>query len=409
MNASGVHARVWPATPNWSSSYSITYAFKTEITVSRSGREQRSALRRTPRKTLEYTSALSQIDLQNLKRAIWGRQHLSFVAPEEPRFTTLTADVAAGTLTFPLAAVPDWMAEDGMIVLSQDGQLEMLTVEAVDASAKTVTATDFTDFDWRAGARVHYGLSGYIASSMQSTRPTSMAGQFSVVFNGAPASEAFEDQPDADFTLFDGAPVFLKKPNWSEAPSITSAHDVVEVDFDRGAVARFLPIDFGMESRQATYVGRDFVDAEALRKLFFRCRGQFKPFWAPTWEFDIPLRVAVPSGNSSLTVAGWDFHDAFADSTIHQAVFVKWADGTIGYRRIASMSAATLDGAAITTITLASAFTRAIDPKVDMVGWLYLNRFASDELTIEWVTRAVAQTQITFITVEVEPNLSDLS
>lgn len=404
------NTEIWPADPNWANSYSITYSFKTEILTSSSGREQRSALRRTPRKTLEYQATLRLPDLQNLKRLIWGRQHLSFVAPEEPRYTTLTAAAAAGTLTFQLTAVPDWMAVGSMIVLVSGDQREMLTVEAVDAGAKTVTTASFTEFNWGAGARVHYGLSGFISPSLSSTRPTSKAGQFAVVFEGAPASEAFEALPDGDFTLFDGAPVFLKKPNWSQAPAITSMHDIVPVDFGRGAVARFTPVAFGQESRQAVYVGRNFADAEAIRKLFFRCRGRLKPFWAPTWEFDIPVVTVAPPGSAALAVAGWDFFDAFGGSTVHKGIFVMWGDGTVAYRRIAAMAAATDSGGGrITTITLSSPFSRAVNPATDMVGWMYLNRFASDDLTIEWITRTVAQTQIQFTSVEVEPNLADLS
>lgn len=402
-------ARVWPADPNWSSSYSITYSFKTQILTSRSGREQRSALRRTPRKTLEYKATLRLEALQDLKRLAWSHQHLSFVAAEEPRYTALTADVAAGALVFHVAETPDWLVADGMIVLVNDGQREMLTIDSVDTSAKTVTTTSFTEFSWPKGARLHYGLSGFVASSLQSTRPTSMAGQMSVVFEGAPSSEAFEAQPDAAFTLFGGVPVFLKKPNWSQAPAITSLHDVVAVDFGRGAVSRFTPVPFGQESRQAVYVGRNFAEAEAIRKLFFRCMGRLKPFWAPTWEYDIPLLAPVPSGNASMSVAGWDFFDAFGGSTVHKALFVKWADGTVGYRRIAAMAATTSSGGArVTTITLVSAFSKAVNPATDMVGWLYLNRFSSDDLTIEWITRTVAQAQIQYTSVEVEPNLADL-
>lgn len=411
MGVSGVRARVWPADPNWADRYSITYSFKTEILTSTSGREQRSALRRTPRKRLEYQATLRLDQLQNLKRLVWGRQHLSFVAAEEPRYTTLSAAAAAGTLTFLLAAVPDWMTVGSMIVLVSDEQREMLTIESVDAGAKTVTTSSFTEFNWGAGARVHYGLSGFISTSLASTRPTSAAGQFAVVFEGAPASEVFESVPDAGFTLFSGSPVFLKKPNWSQAPAITSLHDVVTVDFDRGAVARFTPIDFGQESRQAVYVGRNFADAEVIRKLFFRCRGRLKPFWAPTWEFDIPIVAVAPPGSAALSVAGWDFFDAFgSSSTVHKALFVMWSDGAVDYRRIAAMAATTDSGGGrVTTITLASPFSRAVTPGADMVGWLYLNRFAGDDLTIEWITRTVAQTQIQYTSVEVEPNLADLS
>ena len=407
VRVSGVRARVWPAAPNWADSYSVTYSFKTEIQTSRSGREQRMALRRTPRKTLEYRATVKLAEAQILKRSLWGRQPLSFVAAEEPRYTTLAANVLAGALSFPVADTPDWLVEGCMIVLVSGAQREMLTVDSV--AEGVVTTTDFASMHWPEGTRVHYGLAGYVASSLQSTRPTSSSMGLSVVFNGTPTAAAFEAMPDAAFTRFDGVPVFLKKPNWSETPSVSAEHDVTEVDFDRGAVARFVPVAFGRELRQATYVGRDFATADTIRKTFFRCRGRLKPVWVPTWEFDIALREAVPGGSAALAVDGHSFHEAYGESTVHKALFVKWADGEVGYRRIAAIAATTSPGGApITTITLASAFARPVTP-ADMVGWLYLCRFASDDLTIEWVTRTVAQAQIQFVTVEVEPNLADLS
>lgn len=406
--ATSVQARLWAAPPNWSTSYKITYSFKTEIIKSASGREQRSALRRTPRKNIEYTSTIQGDALRSVKEHLWGRQHLAFVIPEEPRFVRLAASVLAGDLVLQLDSVPAWLTVGGMLVLSDSSKSEMLPVESIDGANITMMAA--AGSPWPAGTRVHYGIGGFVESSLNSTRITSRAGEVSVVFNGEPASEVFDGGAGTIFPLFDGAPVFLKKPNWSDTPAITSEHDVTEVDFDRGAVVRFTPIAFGRELRQSTYVGRDFTDAEAIRNLFYRCRGQWKPFWAPTWEFDILPSEAVPSGSSAVTVAGWDFHKAYADSTVHGAIFVKWADGTVAYRRIVAIDKAMLgSGAQVSSITLASAFSRAINPTADMVGWLYLCRFASDQLTIEWLTRTVAQTQVQFTTVEVEPNLADLS
>lgn len=399
-------ATLWVATPNWSKGYKVTYAFKTEITPSASGREQRSALRRTPRKIIEYTATLADDALREAKGKLWGRQHLPFVLPEEPRFARLAADATAGDFTLTLDAAPAWLTAGGTIVVAGNSRAEMLQVESV--SGAVVTTKTAVGSDWLASTRVHYGLGGNMAASLSSTRPTSRAGEITLVFNCTPTSEAFDAGLGTTFELLDDVPVLLKKPNWSSAPAITSAHDVTEVDFDRGAVARFTPIAFGREVRQATYVGRTFTDAETIRDLFFRCRGQRGVFWVPTWEFDIKPAEAVPPGSSAINVAGWSLHENYGDSTVHGAVFVKWADGTVDYRRIVSIDPATSGGNRLSTITLASALSRAIDPKADMVGWLYLCRFATDQLTIEWVTRTVAQTQIQYTTVEVEPNLADL-
>lgn len=401
-------ARLWVATPNWSNGYKITYAFKTEIITSANGREQRSALRRTPRKTIEYTSTLRGDALREAKGKLWGRQHLPLVVPEESRFARLAAAVTAGDQVLSLDSAPAWLTAGSMIVVASDSWAEMLPVESVDGAL--VTTKSAVGSDWPAGARVHYGLGGYLEASLTATSATSKAGELAVVFNVSPTSEKFDGGAGTSFPLFGGAPVFLKKPNWITRPSLTFAHDVTQVDFDRGAVARFTPIKFGRELRQATFVGRNFTDAEVIRDLFFRCRGQLKAFWAPTWEFDIAPVETVPAGSSAMNVDGWEFHEAYADSTVNKAVFVKWADGAVAYQRVDAINKVTLSsGRQASSITLAAPFARAVDPSVDMVGWLYLCRFATDRLTVEWVTRTVAQIQIQITTVEVVPNLADLS
>lgn len=398
---------LWTARPNWSSSYRITYAFKTEVLTSRSGKEQRLALRRTPRRTFEYTATLQREDQRNAKTQVWGRQHLPLVVPDEPRFVRTAMDVALNDLVVPLAEIPDWLHVGAMLVLVGPDAAEMRSVVSIDNAARTVALLSPVSRDWPADTRVHYGVAGNLAASIASTRPTSKSGQMSVVFEATPTAAPFTAVPDTTFPMFDGAPVFLKKPNWAEAIGITSAHDVTLVDFDRGAVSRFLPVAFGSETRQAAYLGRTFDEVEAILKLFLRSRGRLKAFWAPTWEFDILPRAVVPLGLAAISVDGRDFAQAYGDSTVHKAVFVKFADGTVQYRRLIGIDeTVATDGALTSTIALASAFGRAIDPDVDMVGWFYLNRFASDELTIDWVTRTVAKVQIGMVTVEVEPNLS---
>lgn len=407
LQVSGVRARLWLLRPNWLSGYQITYAFKTEVLTSRSGKEQRIALRRTPRRTYEFTAAQKNDDVQATKAQLWGAQHSPLVIPEETRFVRTSSDLPPNSQVVPLAEFPDWLYVGAMLVLADSTSSEMRSVAGIDPDGKSVTLLAPLANPWPAGTRVHFGVAGYLAPGLDSTRPTSKSGQFSVVFEATPAGIPFAAVPDSTFPMYDGAPVFLKKPNWGETVSVTSAHDVVTVDFDRGAISRFLPVSFGVETKQASYVGRDFPETEHILKLFLRSRGRLKPFWVPSWEFDIRPREVVPANLASIQVDGRDFHQAFAGSTVHKAVFVKFADGDVRYRRVISVSETTAtDGSPSSTLTLSSAFGRAINPSADMVGWLYLARFASDELTLEWLRRAVATTQISYMTVEVEPNLS---
>lgn len=172
VNISGVRARLWPAAPNWSNTYKITYAFKTEIIVSASGREQRSALRRTPRKIIEYTATMRDGDLRAAKDRLWGRQHLGLVIPEAPRFTTLAAPMASGAQELTVVEAPAWLMPGGMIVLSDGVRSESFAVREVDGAVVTTVA--IAEMDWAAGARVYYGLGGYLAASLSSSRPSSL-------------------------------------------------------------------------------------------------------------------------------------------------------------------------------------------------------------------------------------------
>ncbi len=56
-HVTGTRAKVSPLLPNWSSAYTVEYAYKTDMFVSRSGREQRRALRTSPRKKIAFNAS----------------------------------------------------------------------------------------------------------------------------------------------------------------------------------------------------------------------------------------------------------------------------------------------------------------------------------------------------------------
>jgi len=114
---------MWPFKHNWNASYVVTYSFKTEVLTSRSGREQRRALRFESRRTIQ-TTLLSAPGLQRQADAwLWGQQaepfdHVDPVSgalsrvrlPAELTLTHRTARVAESTITLDVDPGSDTLA-----------------------------------------------------------------------------------------------------------------------------------------------------------------------------------------------------------------------------------------------------------------------------------------------------------
>ncbi len=76
-------------TPNWRQPVQVTVAFRTDIVTSRSGREQRRALRSTPRRTVAYTTTVGGDDRRRL---------VNLLAAQQPDLLTLADPTRPGVL-----------------------------------------------------------------------------------------------------------------------------------------------------------------------------------------------------------------------------------------------------------------------------------------------------------------------
>lgn len=401
MPVSGDRLKVWTFEPNWKSApFAITYSFSTEIFTSRSGKEQRRALRTTPRKTVEFTATMHHKEFQDAKRRFWSWQDKSFAMPEFTRFAEVTAPMGAGEDTISVSTVLADFRVGAIVLLVSGSTIEIRTVKAIDAALKALTFDSVSETVWPLGARVHVALTGSMVTSLGFARMTNAVAELPLVFDVTPLSTPYIEPP-APTDTFNGREVFLKKPNWAERVDVTIEHDVDDVDYGRGAIVRFVPVAFGREIKKATFLGKGFDQAEDIRNLFFRMRGRRGEFYMPSWEDDIPAILPTSAGASFLRVPGYEFYDQFVDSTVHKAVSVQMADGTYQLRKVTSIDKVSDAQGEGTLISIDSPWGAALtETSVVMVSWLYVRRFASDDLTIEWMTRGVAQAQLAMQTLE---------
>lgn len=399
LHVTGNRSKAWVFEPNWGGdNYTISYEFKTEILTSRAGKDQRIAQRTSPRKSVSYQTQLKGDTFRQYKDLMWAWQNKSFTMPELTRFATSSATMTSGSSSMVLEVMPLWIVPGAAVLLGYLGYFENRVVDTVVGT--TVTFRTNGTAVWPAGSRVYPALSGFVAQDMSAPRLTNSVAVLSLVFNVTPLSELWITPPAAPAT-FNGREAFLKKPNWAEEVAIASGHPVDELDYGRGPVFRYTAIPFGYNTKRATYLNRTRAEAEDIYWFFCRMKGQQGEFYMPTWEYDFVPKVAAPAGSAAIRVAGTTFADTYADSTVHKAMFVLMNDGTLLMRKVVNITKVSDVGGNDSVITVDSVWPSSIsDQTIVMCGWMPLWRLASDILQMEWLTNAVAQTQITMLTLE---------
>lgn len=390
----GTRAKLWPFSPNWSSSYKISYEFKTEIITSRSGREQRIAHRMKPRKSLAHSVRLIDDDLRRFNSLMWSWQNRGFVMPEVTRKVVSEHGMAALSDNMNVSNPPPvWIAPGVTVILdNKAGVKELRVVDAVDGPK--VTFKSITPTPWPAGTVVYYAVSGNFDQSLSTARLTGTKATLNLAFKITPGSEPEFDAGSPGLTI-GGREIFDKRPNWSNDVGVTHQHEVDELDYGYGVISRFSPIQFGTMIRQHNYLARNISEAEDILKFFCRNFGQQGEFYAPTWDHDVVPKIPAAGPSVSLRIAGREFYDAYGSSTVNRGLAVRFKDGSMVYRLIQSIDLVSDGEAQDTLITVTQTWGREVSQNTILfISWLLLWRFASDSLTLEFLTDTVAQFQV---------------
>lgn len=400
VTVSGSRAKVWPFAVNWADGFKVNLSFKTDIWASRSGKEQRRALRTTPRKTVEFSSITSGVKLRTFRALMASWQNKVMVMPDVTRKVYLTAASAPGGTSVTLDAVKDWIVADATVVMIDGERREIRKVDYVTGLVVTFTASSGA---WPAGAAVHPGLQGVLAGELSANQLTDSTARVNVRFEVDPASEPPRSAGSPVATL-EGREVFTRKPNWRDGVDVSYQFPSEVVDYGRGVISRFRPISFSTQVFKATYVGRDPDNLLAIQQMFERAKGRRGEFHISTGMPDLVLNATALVGNFFIRVAGQEVFQAFSTDTVHRAIEVVMNDGTRFYRKLVGSTPITtvsdVDGDD-TLIQLTGALPQTITPDtVSRISWLPAARFASDEMTIEYLTDEVGQTQLAIQTLE---------
>jgi hypothetical protein len=399
--AIGARARIWNHQPNWKNGVQIEYQFKTEILLSRSRREQRNALRMTPRKSITFTvhAAFAGMRSFNAKMAQWLSR--PFIVPEYPRGLRLQSSMAASATSCVVDDVPAWLVEDMLMVINYRDTYETRTVDTIVGS--TITFTTSTSSAFPAGSILYPGLRSHLQEKVGVKMHTNAVLSANVTFNVDPTSEADYDIGTAD-TVFDGREVFAKKHNWGESVSVDWEQFGETADFGRGKVDYISPVDFNIETYKMSFLGRDRDEVEELLQFFHRMRGAQGEFYRPTFQPDLIPKITALPATVFLRFAGVDVYDVYATDKINKAVYVKLRTGESQFNAVKEITVVEDVNGRDTVVEFDDPWSFAVDPdNTLMVSWMPVWRFASDNLTFEWQTDKVCTMQMQMQSLEALP------
>lgn len=353
--------------------------FRTDIIATRRGREQRRALRATPRKFMEFQSAFTGDLWRLFNDTMMFAQRTSWYFPDQSRVVSAPDGIGVSDV-FDVSEAAGWLIPGAKIILHEgpnSDRLEVHTVESVAGSEVTLTAP--TSDDWPEHTLVHPAMLGWLRGEVAGSvlRGAVVDAQFGIEVE--PTEETIEPPLEADAT-FNGRDVWTLEP-FQFRPAVVSHAQYREViDALAGPVARFHPIEFSTRLWRAEFPLSDPTNADRVRSFFERMRGAQGEFYMPTFEYDLKPKVQANGGTSTLRVAGTLVELVYHDSTTHTAVAVTFEDGTVQYNAVESMTT----NAGDTVITFADPWDQHVQV-TDRVSWMPVWRFASDILDVQWL------------------------
>jgi hypothetical protein len=385
LSLTGERTRLWTLPPSWKDGIDVTHSFKTDLITSRSGKEQRRALRFTPRKQIEFSVVMDATDLRTLNRMMskWYGYPLQLADPT--RKLVVSAVALDGSMTV-VGPMPYWAVGGASVILDDGlGRLKQRYIDSVDGLH--ITFDDTADSPWPEGTTIRPTVVGMFPSNITITNKTNGAATANITLNVTPGSEEkVVSEPQRE--IHGGREVFPYRPNWAEAVSSDWSRTFEQVDFGRGLISTYHPATFSTRAHKSIVLATSTDMVQEIENFFRRRVGRLGEFYLPTFENDLPLAANINAGSDTITVSGTEVYEDYSDSTVERAVAIRLVDGRNIYRTVQTMYVSGEN----TGIQFTQAFFDYIPVSaVAYVSWMPVRRFSSDDLTVQWQSDSVAK------------------
>ena len=378
---------LWPITPDWSNSVKETLAWLTDIIRARNGRAQKRELRRSPRRSLDFSVVYEGQDRRILDNLLQANGGSYWWLPMWHDVQQLDADLPLGSLVVPCRTTGFDFAVGGKVLLRASvTDWELLTIDSFDGAGLTFTTTTSQDFS--AGTALYPVRLAFLDEQPEDTIWTDRAGTRNVRFRVEPPNDWGAIGPTESYL---GYTVLSVRPDWSEAPKRTFDRTLDTIDVDTGPISVF---DFPgraftkLKQRWIAY-GRD--ENTEMRSLLYFLRGRMATLWVPTWQSDFLMTDSMTAVATDMEVE-WSGYSLFPLPAQWRDIRIELVTGQVFYRRITDVT----DNGTTELLTLDSALGVAVDPAdVLLISFIVLAEGSSDTMELNHPVDADGLTELT--------------
>lgn len=391
---SGRRVVLMPFAPNWTQGVEETLLYRSTVTRSWDGTEQRRSLRRVPRRRLSYTALLRRPDAQKLDNLMYGWQGRLFAAPLWAESTPLAADAPVGASTLALDSSTRTFAVGGLLALWRDsGANEVHEIEAISEGAVTIRGALANA--WPAGTSVLPAMVASLSEDVQTRRLTDSVVEAPFVFEGEPSSNVYAVGKGTAAALYQSQELYLHYTNWADGVEVSWTSDRIRIDQGTGQFRTVQRSGFSVPAKQHSWVLRDHFDVYALREWLQRREGQAIPFYTPSGFADFTVVSGADVADNAIDVES-NGYDVFSNSAaMRRDLALVLRNGTVVCRRITT-AAPNPDGTVKLQFdsALGVAFAAADVLRASLLGFY---RLAADEITLSWRAAGVAEVRAGFV------------
>ena len=377
----GNRVTAFPWRIDWADGVREKLTWATSIAQSKSGAEQRRAMRLVPRRNLSANLFLDKRERQFFDLAMFGWSARVWAIPVWFEIQLITSSVAAGSMEILCDTANRDFRANGLAILLSETAFHFETVEVLSVSPTKITLKRELLQSWPAGTRLYPARTARLEQVPSIRRKTDTLQSTSVDFV---MTEPCEWPAVAPVTTYRGRPVFDAVPNESE--DLTSQFQRLLLQLDNGSAAPVVTdtanLAFFINQHSWMLYGR--AEQAAARSFFYFMSGRLKSVWIPTHADDLTL-VAVVSNTATTMDVAWCGYARFGQvKTGRKDIRIQLRNGTVFYRRITAAAEISAD---VERLQFDSVLGVQVFPEdVMRISWLMLMRGDSDSIEIQHVT-----------------------
>lgn len=372
LTLAGSRIIAWAFTPDWRNGVTELLEWLTDVMRSPTGREQRRALRLSPRRSFTARVIVDGMDRQLLDLVLWNWASRIWAAPVWHDGQRLQTPVVAGADTIPCATAGREFTPGSLALLrgSRADQSEVVTIQSVSPGALTL-ARPLTN-SWARGTSIWPAVPARLTELPTLSRLTDNASETIVTFQQV---GVVESEIAAPVESYRGRPVLAVAPDESEVLTTQVQRLLHELDSMTGPVHRVdsASRSFTLQSYRFLEYGR--AGHVALRGLLHFLQGRLQAIWLPTFADDLNLAEALPGVSTAMVVRNIGYF-RYGGGAGRRDIRIQLRSGAVFHRRIEAASAIDNDRE---QLTLDTALGQTVTPaEVVRISWLALCRLDQD-------------------------------